>query len=188
MPISVEYIAGNDELAEAIAELSEVELRPGDTSAPMCSVQGVNDLDVFAQDGGGGQFAVSRSSGLVFYFSSEGAAGVVGKDFETFITIVVAMPFWRDVLKYSKNGNLDEMRRAAEALEDDWAEDEDVAASRGDLLEWLKLNEDADVVADLHTAVRTSGPIADAWGNPSETLFGGFTIDDNPMLRPSTAP
>lgn len=41
------------------------------------------------------------------------------------------------------------------------------------------------MVAELHAAVSSNIVIHDQWGNGTQSLFGGFTIDDNPMLRPA---
>src|SRR5262249_39875711 len=115
-------------------------------------------------------------------FSSEGQAGVLAGDFAQFLAVVVRMPYWRDVLHYSGNGELSEMRRAAEAFEGDFAGDEDLVIARRSLIRSLAISEDADIVARLHAAVSSSAGIRDQWGQDAAPLFGRFTIDDNPMF------
>lgn len=78
-----------------------------------------------------------------------------------------------------------EMRRVAKALEADLFEDDEEATSR-DLAELLEHGEQIDVIAELHAAVSSSVVIHDQWGNVTESLFGRFTIDDNPMWRAAT--
>jgi hypothetical protein len=119
----------------------------------------------------------------VFYFSSEGAAGAVAKDFASFIGMVVAMPYWRDVLNYSGNGKIDEMRRAALALEDDLADYDEALACRDILADQINLDPDIDFVAELHAAVLSGASIRSGDGSPAESLFGRYTVDDNPMMR-----
>jgi hypothetical protein len=183
MPLTRETFTANAQLIEQLADLSDVEMRSDETERASYSVAGVDDLTVFGRDSGGGQFAASQASGPVFYFSSEGAAGAVAKDFAAFIGMVVAMPYWRDVLKFSGNGKIDEMRRAALALEDDLADYDDALACRDVLADQIKLDADIDFVAELHGAVSTGASIRARDGSPAEPLFGRFTIDDNPMMR-----
>jgi len=186
MPVTYDTIAANRQLVEHLADLSDVQLVAGNTEPAIYTVEGAADIKVIGRDSTGGQFAVSQASGRVFHFTSEGGAGAVARDFATFITIVVALPFWRDILKYSAHGKIAEMRRATGALEDDLFEEEESVTSRDQLAELLELDEEIDVVAELHAAVSSRVVIHDQWGNLTESLFGRFTIDDNPMWRAAT--
>jgi hypothetical protein len=47
----------------------------------------------------------------------------------------------------------------------------------------LGLGDPGDIVGALHKAVSTQVDIRDLWDAPADSLFGRFTIDDNPMLR-----
>ena len=79
----------------------------------------VDDLDEFAPIGSessGGAF-VLLPTGRVLYVASEGRAGIIAASFEELIQLVVACPYWPDILKYSAGGDIDEMRRAAQMLE-----------------------------------------------------------------------
>lgn len=183
MPLTHATIAANRQLAEHLADLADVHLLVRSPEPPMYTVEGVRDIQVIGRDSTGGQFLVSQVSGQVFYFSSEGEAGALANDFATFMTIVVALPFWRDILKYSSHGKIAEIRRATGALEDDLFEEEESVTSRDQLAELLELDEEIDVVAELHAAVSSKIVIHDQWGNVTESLFGRFTIDDNPMWR-----
>ncbi|MDB5534082.1 MAG: hypothetical protein JWO28_2397 [Hyphomicrobiales bacterium] len=183
MTITLEALAANQDVANHLAELCEFELQFGQAEPPFCSVDGAADLTVIARDGAGGQFAMSPASRRIFYFSSEGQAGLLAEDFDIFITLIVHRPYWQDLLKYSAGGNLDEMCRAAPGLEDDWSADEDNEASRAFLITQLDLGEPGDIVAALHKAVSTTIDIRDPWGNATASLFGTYTIDDNPMLK-----
>jgi 3-dehydroquinate synthase class II len=183
MPVTYETIAANSQLVEHLADLSDVQLVANSSEPAIYTVEGAGDIQVIGRDGSGGQFALSQATGQMFHFSSEGEAGAVAKDFATFITIVVALPFWRDVLKFSGHGKIAEMRRVTELLEDDLFEDEDVVTSRDQLAELLELDEEIDVVAELHAAASSKIAIHDPSGNLAQSLFGRFTIEDNPMWR-----
>jgi hypothetical protein len=183
MTITLETLAANQDVADHLAELCEFELQSGQAEQPFCTVDDAANLIVIARDGAGGQFAISPASRRIFYFSSEGQAGLLAEDLDAFITLIVHLPYWQDVLKYSAGGNLDELRRAAPALEDDWSADEDNEASRAFLIARLGLGEPGDIVAALHKAVSTKIDIRDGWGNATASLFGTFTIDDNLMLK-----
>lgn len=186
MPLTHDTVAANRQLVEHLADLSDVQLVAGNSEPPIYMIEGAGEIKVVGRDSTGGQFAVLQASGQVFYFSSEGEAGAIAKDFATFITIVVALPFWRDILKYSSHGKIGEMRRATGVLDDDLFDDEESLMSRDQLAELLDLDENIDVVAELHTAVSSNVRIHDQWGNVTESLFGRFTIDDNPMWRAAT--
>ena len=56
----------------------------------------------------------------LFYVSSEGQAGIIASDFTDFIGVIVALPYWLSILKFSGNGNLIEMLRAMPILERDY--------------------------------------------------------------------
>jgi hypothetical protein len=181
--IALEALAANQDIADHLAKLCEFELQHGEAEQPICTVNAEADLTDIARDGAGGQFAMSPATRRVFYFSSEGQAGLLVEDIDGLIALIVHMPYWQDLLKYSAGGSLDEMRRAAPALEDDWSADEDNQASRAFLIAQLDFGEPRDIVAALHKAVSAKIDIRDPWGNATASLFGTYTIDDNPMLK-----
>lgn len=108
---------------------------------------------------------------------------MITRDRDGFAALIVHCPYWRDVLKYSDRGNLAEMRRAAAVLEIDWAADEEAEESRALLVHRLRLPEPRDLVGDLFAALQTPADIRGPDGHPTESLFGRFRVDDNPMLR-----
>jgi hypothetical protein len=183
MSITIESLAADKDIADRLAELCDVELQLGSAEKLICTVQGVADLAAFARDGAGGQYALSPRSGRVFYFTSEGQSGLVAENLDAFVTLIVYMPYWHDLLHFSGGGKIEELRRAAPVLEEDWSLDEDNEETRTDLIEHLGLREPADIVRDLHKAVSTRLDIRDPWGNEAAPLFNTFTIDDNPMLK-----
>jgi hypothetical protein len=124
----------------------------------------------------------------VLYVSSEGRAGVIADNFDAFIQLVVAHPYWLDILKFSAGGDLQEMRRAAAALEATRDDEDDINEAREEIRIRLDLPDAADPVGALYEAVAASDAIVRATdGSPFTTLFNRFSIDNNPMLRNAAA-
>jgi hypothetical protein len=146
-------------------------------------LDGIEDFQPFGRDSTGGAFVELPGSLRVLYVSSEGQAGIIAANLAEFITMIVACPYWHDVLKFSGKGSLHEMRRAATALEATMDDDDDLDEARDYLKSQLGLVEPADPVGALHLAVSTSNVVVRPDGNPCRSLFNVFTVDDNPMLR-----
>jgi hypothetical protein len=148
------------------------------------TVDGIKTVQPIGEDGSGGVFALLPPSQRVLYVSSEGQAGIIAASLDEFIQLLMACPYWQDILKYSANGQLAEMRRAALALEATHEPDDDFEEARAFLINELGLAKPDDPVGALHRALSTSDIVARAsYGEPFTTLFGGFTIDDNPFFR-----
>jgi hypothetical protein len=151
------------------------------------TVDGIDDVQRIGRDGAGGAYVLLPGSRGVLYASSEGGAGVVAGSLEEFVALMVECPYWHDVLKYSANGNLAEMRRAAAALEADFDDDEDFREVQEFARSQFELAQPADPIGALHRALSTSSPVVRSpHGEPYVSLFNSFTIDNNPMLRRQT--
>lgn len=185
MPLSPEAVNANSEVARRLFAFDFIlEL---DDRASWFSIDGADRVLRIGRDGTGGAF-VLLPPGHVLYASSEGQAGVIADNFEDFIQLIVAFPYWRDVLKFSAGGEIAEMRRAAEALEATLDDEEEVNEARDLVRSGLGLPDIDDPVGSLHAAVAASDAIVRAPdGSPFTTLFDRFTIDDNPMLRDAAA-
>jgi hypothetical protein len=177
MPLSLQDLSANQDVVARLYDLSEFEPVEADGQPSLLSPEDVGDFTLIGRDGSGGEFVQQRSTGRMVLFSSEGEAGVVAGDLDAFIGLIVAMPYWRDVLHFSGNGKLEDMRRAAEVLEKDWAEDAEAVASRAFLRKHFGLGEAADVVADLHAAVSSETALRDLWGMEAASLFRSFTVE-----------
>lgn len=70
---------------------------PGHDPAIEISVPG--DWAMFAYDGAGGGYYLLED-GRILFIDSEGLAGVLAKDFGTFIATVTSLPSWRDALRH----------------------------------------------------------------------------------------
>ena len=121
---------------------------------------------------------------MAAFFQSAGRAGIIADSFEAFVQLVVARPYWLDILKFSAGGDLQEMRRAAEALEATLDDEDEINEAREEIRKNLEFSEADDPVGALYEAIAASDAIVRATdGSPFTTLFNRFSIDNNPMLR-----
>lgn len=183
MAISLSDIVANAEMQEKIFSICDIDVVVDASEGAWITIDGSTDFSVIARDGSGGLFVVTRSSPRVIYASSEGEAGVIADDLASLMTLIVTCPYWQDMLKYSRNGSLDEMRRAAPFLESSWiGEEEEFVEAREFLASELGISAPPDLIGALHRAAST--PIDVRFhGQPATPLFGRFTIDDNPFFR-----
>jgi hypothetical protein len=183
MAITLQQLAANAEIREALGATCDLYLESGEVEPTWIYLAGKNCFPVLARDGAGGMF-VTIPSGRILYASSEGEAGVLADDLEQLVTLHVTRPYWRDVLKYSRNGDLAEMRRAAPLLEAAWlADDEDHAATREFLMSELGLTAPGDGIGALHRRLADSSlELRGTDDQPAEPLFGPYTTRDNPGL------
>jgi hypothetical protein len=180
MPLTPEVLTAQGEVVAWLGSL-DVSFTPDEE--PWFTIDGVESPRQIGSDGSGGAF-VQLPSQNVLYVSSEGRAGVIAGSFEAFIQLVVARPYWLDILKFSAGGDLQEMRRAADALEATRDDEDDINEAREEIRAGLELPEADDPVGALYEAVAASDAVVRATdGSPFTTLFNRFSIDNNPMLR-----
>jgi hypothetical protein len=183
MPLDLQRLTANAEIVERLGWSCDLEFEADLPAPAWFSVDGAAGITPIASDGTGGVFAQLMGSPRVLYVSSEGAAGFVAADLEEFISLVAACPHWHDVLKFSANGNLDEMRRAS-AVPESGFDDEEQEATRALLKAELGLAEPADTVGALHRAVSTSDAIVRGPdGHPFVSLFNSLVIDEERMRK-----
>ena len=183
MPLTPEVVTANRAVVGRLARL-DVSFVPDEE--PWFTIDDVENPRQIGSDGNGA--FVLLPSGNVLYVSSEGRAGIIADTFEAFIHLVVARPYWLDILKFSGGGDLQEMRRAAEALEATLDDEDGINEAREEIRRSLDLGEADDPVGALYEAIAASDAIVRASdGSPFTTLFNRFSIDINPMLRNAAA-
>jgi hypothetical protein len=184
MAITLNDLAANTEVREQLRATCDFDLQGAGTEIGY-TVEGATEVAVVARDGAGGVFGVMAPVSRVLFVSAEGQAGIVARDLDALVTLIVLCPYWRDVLKFSGGGRLEEMRRAAPVLETAWLDEEDdFAESREFLTAELHLSEPHDLVGTLHRMVSQSDVVVRAAdGTAAASLFGRFTIDNNPSLK-----
>ncbi|WP_027530755.1 hypothetical protein [Bradyrhizobium sp. WSM3983] len=184
MPLTPEVLTAQ---GEVVAWLGGLDVSFAPDEEPWFTIDGVESIQQIGSDGSGGAVVLLPSQN-VLYVSSEGRAGVIADNFEAFIQLVVARPYWLDILKFSVGGDLQEMRRAADALEATLDDEDDVNEAREEIRMRLNLPGADDPVGALYEAVAASDAIVRATdGSPFTTLFNRFSIDNNPMLRDAAA-
>lgn len=184
MPLTPEVLTAN---REVVARLKGFDISLEPDEDPWFAVDGVERPRHVGRDGSGGAFVLLPSQN-VLYVSSEGRAGIIADSFEAFVQLVVACPYWLDILKFSAGGDLAEMRRAAVALEATRHDRDEVDHAREEIRSGLGLPEPDDPVGALYEAVAASDAIVRTTdGSPFTTLFNRFSVDNNPMLRNAAA-
>lgn len=149
-------------------------------------------FSVIAGDSCGGVFLAYGNGELerrpILYASSEGHAGRLAASLAELLAMMMALPAWQDVLKFSDNGDLEEMRKTARLLEQGGPDDEELPAATQRLMQTLALPVLADPVKLLHDGVHASdcNVVADD-GWPYESLFGHFKSSDNPFWKGMTS-
>lgn len=184
MPLTPAVLTADSEVVAWFGGL-DVSFAPDEE--PWFTIDGIENPHQIGSDGSGGVFVLLPPLN-VLYVSSEGRAGIIADTFEAFVQLVVARPYWLDILKFSAGGDLQEMRRAAEALEATLDDEDEINEAREEIRKSLDLGEADDPVGALYEAVAASDAIVRATdGSPFTTLFNRFSIDSNPMLRNAAA-
>lgn len=184
MPLTPEVLTANSEVVAWLGSL-DVSFTPDEE--PWFTIDGIESPRQIGSDGSGGVFVLLPPQN-VLYVSSEGRAGIVAENFEALVQLVVARPYWLDILKFSAGGDLQEMRRAAGALEATLDDEDEINEAREEIRSSLGLGEADDPVGALYEAIAASDAIVRATdGSPFTTLFNRFSIDNNPMLRNAAA-
>jgi hypothetical protein len=184
MPLDLQTLTENATAVDRLGWTFDLNFAIEPKEVAWFSVDGAEGITQIARNGAGGIFAQFKSSSRVLYVSSEGAAGIVGNDLKEFITLVVACPYWHDVLHFSANGNLDEMRRAASILELKTIDDEELEEASAFLKAELGLPDLTDPVGTLHRVVSGSNLIVRGPdGSPFGGLFYPSVINEAQMRR-----
>ena len=144
---------------------------------------------VIAGEGAGGVFLAYGAGDLeslpILHCTSEGQAGGVAANLTEWLALLMAIPYWRDPLKFSGGGQLAEMRKTAVFMEKVHAENyQDLPAARQRIMSVLSIPLLDDPIRLLHDNVHATdcaALAADGW--ECESLFNTFVSSDNPSWR-----
>ncbi len=183
--ITLEQIARHPDVVEALDWPYDFSLPRADQNTEWITLKPAVPFKVIAGEGTGGVF-IAYGNGQpdtlpILHATSEGQAGRVASDLGEWLGILLSIPYWRDLLKFSGNGNIDEMRRTATFMEKEYDEDyPDLPEARELILSKLRIPPIADSIQLLHQNVHASdcNLIADD-GGEWEPLFNKFTSADN---------
>ncbi|MCM0673864.1 hypothetical protein NCC78_03970 [Micromonospora phytophila] len=184
----LEVVRQDLRLAELLWEVCEFDLTRGDHGEPVRLSSG-QPLEGIAGDFTGGTFFLCgerRSTRPVLYASSEGQAGLIGRNLGEALEVMVGLPSWQDCVKFSGGGDLMIMQSAAEHLQRDELRDQPgIGAQRIELASALSLDLATVPVllARLRDAVASTTPDFILTVEPDEeyeSLFGEWLPSRNP--------
>jgi hypothetical protein len=136
-------------------------------------------FDIVAQRNSGCVYALVGPPRHVLFGTSEGQAGIIAANLQECLELVIAHPYWEDILRSGK-GDLAAMRAllrdGIEAFEDNaLCDDPKIEDFRPLLRKGLALGEPSDPLQSLHRAVTVLGAgfaVRDDSGYPAEPLAG----------------
>ncbi|MGC3969521.1 MAG: hypothetical protein QM775_19830 [Pirellulales bacterium] len=140
---------------------------------------------VIACDGTGGVFLAYGNGDTknlpILHATSEGQAGRMASNLTEFLAVLMAVPHWQDLLKFSANGDLEEMRKTAVFIERQYADDYlDLSNARQRITKLLPIPQIDDPIRMLHDSVHATDCTLvadDGWRY--ESLFNKFKSSDN---------
>ncbi|MGF1759970.1 hypothetical protein L4D76_18935 [Photobacterium sagamiensis] len=173
------------DIADALGESFDFELCRANDDSSWIKLDPNLPFTVLAGEGSGGVFLAYGNLELekrpILFASSEGQAGKVANNLPEFLALLMAIPYWFDLLKFSGNGDLSEMRKTALFMEPKYCEDYPESSEARELIQsHLALPEIEDPIAVLHACVNSTDCTVvadDGW--KYETLFNSFVSSDN---------
>lgn len=186
----IDRVLASDEVADLLASTFDFDVRSRAPEAVWFVVTDCSRLVPVGADAAGGIFVLCEWSSLepaVIYVSSEGQAGVLARSLYDALGLIVYVPYWRDLAKFSGGGQVQEMRRVRPYLARELLEDEpDIHRLQARLVDFLGLEPLGDPAAVLHENI-TSGErsvvVTSHDGDPCRSLFNTFVVEDNPTWR-----
>jgi hypothetical protein len=147
------------------------------------------DFHILAGEGSGGVFLAYGTGKIesrpILHVTSEGAAGKVASHLDEWLGILVSLPFWEDILKFSGNGDLKEMRITAAIMQREYElKDADILEACDRLKSALPIPPLRDPVRTFHDAIHgTDCRVVAPDGSYFHSLFNSLKSSDNPHWR-----
>lgn len=187
---TLQLIDSNPALRKTMRSVCEFDLDRTYYGEPLHLPSGAA-LECIAGDFAGGSFFLCGDSETrpVLYASSEGQAGLIGASLIGAVEVMIGLPYWRDCLGYSGDGDLDVMLSAAGYLSRDERRDHpDIDHIRADALAALSLQGSPvpSLMVRLRDAVKSTAPdyvLTTESGDRLESLFGPWHPSRNPLWR-----
>lgn len=176
-PLIVEALAWpfDFSLPRALRDSGWITLQP---AFPFQVIAGESAGGVFIAYGGGEGEIEARP---ILHATSEGQAGRVAANLDEWLGLLMAIPYWGDLLKFSGGGQLDQMRLAATFMEKEYERHYPGLPEARDLvLAALPIPRIEDPIRVLHDNVHASDcTLVAEDGCEYESLFNKFTPANN---------
>lgn len=186
-PNLYQKIISNQNLKENIERYFDFRLIEPNNNLEDFYLKSNTPITFVGEDGSGGCFGLCGEGNVeelpVVFISSDGQAGEIAGNFNGFLSLIIHMPYWFDLLKFSGNGVLSEMKKAKISLEEDILKDyPEVIEIRERIVSELNLS-DNELIENLHKAVRIGSAvnIYSLEGESFDSLFNEFTVKNNPL-------
>ncbi|MFS1517125.1 hypothetical protein V1503_11770 [Bacillus sp. SCS-151] len=190
IPQLLKTIEKNRDICDILMEYFDLEIITPNLDVKKFNFETSVETMIIAEDGSGGIFALLHNEGIedlpVYYINSEGQAGKVGENFEQFLSMIITIPYWLDLLKFSGNGQLSEMKKAQPFLLEERLEDfPKIQRVKDKITCELSINESSYPVENLHRSLVTNSqtPIYSLDGEKMESLFQSYKPSDNPLWK-----
>ena len=181
MTVTPEFLRGNKEICDMLWRFDFVVVDHKEYGPVWFDTTPLEPFEIVAQRSTGCVYALTGAQRHVLLATSEGQAGIMAANLQECLELVIAHPYWQDVLRVGK-GDLSEMRQVLrdriEQFEEEALDDNpEIEELRPLLRAQLGLAEPRDPLKLLHHAVTVLGAkviVRDSDGYPSEPLAGRF--------------
>lgn len=173
------------DIADTLVESFDFELCHANDDYSWIKLDPNLPFTVLACEGSGGVFLAYGNLELekrpILFASSDGQAGKVANNLPEFLALLMVIPYWSDLLKFSGNGDLSEMRKTALFMESEYCEEYPELSEARELIQSrLALPQIEDPIAVLHACVNsTDCTVVSDDGWKYEKLFNSFVLSDN---------
>ena len=142
--------------------------------------------EAIAAAGNGDWFFLTVPRRHLLYVTVDAQAGVIARNLVEGVCLMIDVPHWHDLLKFSGGGVLEEMKRVAPFCEQSVRQLEpNVDQLRETVRRRLALSRCGDSIALLHSAVHELSGTLNVLardGSPMDSLFNRFTAHD--LMKP----
>ena len=181
MTVTPEFLRANKAIRDMLWHFDFVVVDHNEYGPVWFDTAPLEPFEIVAQRSTGCVYALTGAQRHVLLATSEGQAGIMAASLQECLELVIAHPYWQDVLRVGK-GDLSEMRQGLrdgiEQFEEEALDDNpQIEKFRLLLRAQLGLAKPPDPLRLLHDAVTVLGAkviVRDSDGYPSEPLAGRF--------------
>ena len=184
--VSLSQITATEQLVNDLAWPFDFSIPEADDDNAWVRLNPVKPFRIIAGEGAGGSYIAygdgEVESRAILYASSEGQFGKIGQNLAECLAVLLSLPYWQDLLKFSGGGKLDEMRITETHMKIEYSKDyPDLDDAKRRVQEKLDLPVLSDPIATLHGNIQSTDCVMLAHdGYNWESLFNTFSPSDNP--------